>query len=55
MRRRKAKDDLIAACATAAKALVNGRRAEIVHVLAQGERSSGLAHGTTTCVQRAAP
>ena len=39
MERRKAKDDLFAAFATAAKALANGRRAEIVDVLAQGERS----------------
>ena len=39
MQRRKAKDDLFAAFATAAKALANGRRAEIVDVLAQGERS----------------
>src|SRR6185437_6756719 len=39
MRRRKAKDELFAAFATAAKALANGRRAEIVDVLSQGERS----------------
>src|SRR6478752_5288044 len=39
MERRKAKDELFAAFATAAKALANGRRAEIVDVLAQGERS----------------
>ena len=39
MQRRKAKDDLFAAFATAAKALANGRRAEIVDVLAQSERS----------------
>ena len=38
MQRRKAKDDLFAAFATAAKALANGRRAEIVDVLSQGER-----------------
>ena len=39
MQRRKAKDELFAAFATAAKALANGRRAEIVDVLAQSERS----------------
>ena len=39
MGRRKAKDELFAAFATAAKALANGQRAEIVDVLAQGERS----------------
>src|SRR4051794_34535272 len=39
MQRRRAKDDLFAAFATAAKALGSGRRAEIVDVLAQGERS----------------
>jgi rhodanese-related sulfurtransferase len=39
VQRRKAKDDLFAAFATAAKALANGHRAEIVDVLAQGERS----------------
>ena len=39
MQRRRAKDELFAAFATAAKALANGRRAEIVDVLAQGERS----------------
>ena len=39
MGRRNAKDELFAAFATAAKALANGRRAEIVDVLAQGERS----------------
>jgi rhodanese-related sulfurtransferase/DNA-binding transcriptional ArsR family regulator len=39
MGRRKAKDDLFAAFATAAKALGNGHRAEIVDVLAQSERS----------------
>jgi rhodanese-related sulfurtransferase/DNA-binding transcriptional ArsR family regulator len=39
VQRRQAKDDLFAAFATAAKALSNGRRAEIVDVLAQGERS----------------
>jgi DNA-binding transcriptional ArsR family regulator len=37
--RRDAKDDLFAAFASVAKALGNGRRAEIVDVLAQGERS----------------
>jgi rhodanese-related sulfurtransferase len=37
--RRAAKDDLFAAFASAAKALGNGRRAEIIDVLAQGERS----------------
>jgi len=39
MARRQAKDDLFAAFATAAKALANGHRAEIVDVLAQSERS----------------
>jgi rhodanese-related sulfurtransferase len=39
MGRRQAKDELFAAFATAARALGNGRRAEIVDVLAQGERS----------------
>ena len=39
MRRRKAKDELFVALATGAKALANGRRAEIVDVLSQGERS----------------
>jgi DNA-binding transcriptional ArsR family regulator/rhodanese-related sulfurtransferase len=39
MGRRKAKDELFAAFATAAKALANGHRAEIVDVLAQSERS----------------
>jgi rhodanese-related sulfurtransferase len=39
MDRRPAKDELFAAFASAAKALGNGRRAEIVDVLAQGERS----------------
>jgi rhodanese-related sulfurtransferase len=39
MQRRKAKDDLFTAFASAAKALGNGRRAELVDVLAQGERS----------------
>jgi rhodanese-related sulfurtransferase/DNA-binding transcriptional ArsR family regulator len=39
MTRRAAKDDLFDAFAVAAKALGNGRRAEIVDVLAQGERS----------------
>ena len=39
MQRRKAKDELFAAFASAAKALGNGHRAEIVDVLAQGERS----------------
>lgn len=38
MDRRLAKDDLFAAFASAAKALGSGRRAEIVDVLAQGER-----------------
>jgi rhodanese-related sulfurtransferase len=38
-RTRKAKDDLFDALASVAKALGNGRRAEIVDVLAQGERS----------------
>jgi rhodanese-related sulfurtransferase/DNA-binding HxlR family transcriptional regulator len=37
--RRSAKDELFDAFASAAKALGNGRRAEIVDVLAQGERS----------------
>jgi rhodanese-related sulfurtransferase/DNA-binding MarR family transcriptional regulator len=37
--RRAAKDELFAAFASAAKALGNGRRAEIIDVLAQGERS----------------
>lgn len=37
--RRPAKDALLAAFATVAKGLGNGRRAEIVDVLAQGERS----------------
>ena len=37
--RRPAKDELFAAFASAAKALGNGRRAEIIDVLAQGERS----------------
>lgn len=36
---RKAKDDLFDAFATVGKALGNGRRAEIVDLLAQGERS----------------
>lgn len=39
MNRRAAKDDLFDAFASVAKALGNGRRAEIVDVLAQGERS----------------
>jgi rhodanese-related sulfurtransferase/DNA-binding HxlR family transcriptional regulator len=39
MGRRKAKDDLFAAFASTAKALGNGHRAEIIDVLAQGERS----------------
>lgn len=39
MQRRNAKDELFAAFASAAKALANGRRAEIVDVLAQAERS----------------
>jgi rhodanese-related sulfurtransferase/DNA-binding HxlR family transcriptional regulator len=39
MPRRAAKDDLFDAFAVVAKALGNGRRAEIVDVLAQGERS----------------
>jgi rhodanese-related sulfurtransferase len=39
MDRRQAKDELFAAFASVAKALGNGRRAEIVDVLAQGERS----------------
>ena len=39
MAERAAKDALFTAFATAAKALGNGRRAEIVDVLAQGERS----------------
>ena len=39
MQRRKAKDELFDAFASAAKALGNGHRAEIVDVLAQGERS----------------
>ena len=39
MDRRPAKDELFAAFASAAKALGNGRRAEIIDVLAQGERS----------------
>lgn len=39
MQRRKAKDELFEAFATAAKALANGHRAEIVDVLAQSERS----------------
>jgi rhodanese-related sulfurtransferase len=39
MDRRRAKDELFAAFAAAAKALGNGRRAEIIDVLAQGERS----------------
>jgi rhodanese-related sulfurtransferase/DNA-binding transcriptional ArsR family regulator len=38
-RNRQAKDDLYDAFASVAKALGNGRRAEIVDVLAQGERS----------------
>jgi rhodanese-related sulfurtransferase/DNA-binding transcriptional ArsR family regulator len=37
--RRGAKDELFTAFASAAKALGNGRRAEIIDVLAQGERS----------------
>lgn len=44
MSRRDAKDELFGALASVAKALGNGRRAEIVDVLAQGERSvEGLA------------
>jgi rhodanese-related sulfurtransferase/DNA-binding HxlR family transcriptional regulator len=39
MGRRKAKDELFEAFATAAKGLANGHRAEIVDVLAQSERS----------------
>jgi DNA-binding transcriptional ArsR family regulator len=39
MARRTAKDELFDAFASVAKALGNGRRAEIVDVLAQGERS----------------
>lgn len=39
MERRTAKDDLFTAFASAAKALGNGRRAEIADVLMQGERS----------------
>jgi rhodanese-related sulfurtransferase len=39
MSERQAKDALFAAFAEVAKALANGRRAEIVDVLAQGERS----------------
>src|SRR5262245_18568412 len=39
MNRRAAKDDLFDAFASVAKALGNGRRAEIVDVLAQGARS----------------
>jgi rhodanese-related sulfurtransferase len=39
MERRAAKDELFNAFASAAKALGNGRRAEIMDVLAQGERS----------------
>ena len=39
MDRRAAKDELFDAFASAAKALGNGRRAEIIDVLAQGERS----------------
>lgn len=39
MERRGAKDELYTAFASAAKALGNGRRAEIIDVLAQGERS----------------
>lgn len=39
MQRRQAKDELFGAFASVAKALGNGRRAEIVDVLAQGERS----------------
>ena len=39
MARRPAKDELFDAFASVAKALGNGRRAEIVDVLAQGERS----------------
>jgi rhodanese-related sulfurtransferase/DNA-binding transcriptional ArsR family regulator len=39
MQRRDAKDELFSAFASAAKALGSGRRAEIVDVLAQGERS----------------
>src|SRR3954454_8842704 len=39
MSRREAKDALFGAFASVAKALGNGRRAEIVDVLAQGERS----------------
>ena len=39
MAQRDAKDSLFAAFASVAKALGNGRRAEIVDVLAQGERS----------------
>jgi DNA-binding transcriptional ArsR family regulator len=39
MSERQAKDSLFAAFAEVAKALANGRRAEIVDVLAQGERS----------------
>jgi rhodanese-related sulfurtransferase len=45
MERRAAKDELFDAFAAAAKALGNGRRAEILDVLAQGERSvDELAH-----------
>lgn len=39
MSRRDAKDELFGALASVAKALGNGRRAELVDVLAQGERS----------------
>lgn len=39
MHQKSAKDALFDALAEAAKALANGRRAEIVDVLAQGERS----------------
>jgi rhodanese-related sulfurtransferase/DNA-binding HxlR family transcriptional regulator len=39
VQRRQAKDELFGAFASVAKALGNGRRAEIVDVLAQGERS----------------
>jgi rhodanese-related sulfurtransferase/DNA-binding HxlR family transcriptional regulator len=39
VQRRQAKDELFSAFASVAKALGNGRRAEIVDVLAQGERS----------------
>jgi rhodanese-related sulfurtransferase/DNA-binding HxlR family transcriptional regulator len=39
MDRRAAKDELFGAFASAARALGNGRRAEIIDVLAQGERS----------------